>query len=228
MTYVKKSKFKRNLAILLILIVAIAGVAAAYAVLSVKPVEVGVKVGDTFTYDLEGTSTLTAANATETPGFYQYNQTESYKVTITAVNGTNVSLDAVWKFINGTEVSYQQNIDVANGDKTDEYGFWALYPAKLEKTDLLRPKGFDGYTVNNTDTKTYTDGVRSRCYWFINNQFFDYTDQTQSTLMYDYRQIFFDKETGMMTSFTWYQFFNNPEMQQVVTWKLVETSVWQV
>jgi len=228
MTYVKKSKFKRNLAILLILIVAIAGVAAAYAVLSVKPVEVGVKVGDTFTYSLQGTSTLTDANATETPGFYQYNQTDYYKITITAVNGTNVSLDTVWKFLNGTEVSAQQTIDIANGDKSDEYGFWALYPANLEKTDLLRPKGFDGYIVNNTDTMTYTSGVRGRCYWFINNQFFDIRDTTQSTLMYDYRQIFFDKETGMRTSFTNYQFYNNPEMQQVITWKLVDTSVWQV
>jgi hypothetical protein len=228
MTYVKKSKFKRNIALLAIIVLAVIGGFVAFAFLSVKPVEVGVKVGDTFTYQLEGASTLTAANATETPGFYQYNQTEYYKVTITGVNGTKVSLEAVWKFKNGTEVPYQQTIDIATGDKTDENGFWAIYPAKLEKTDLLRPRGYDGYTVNNTDTKTYTSGVRSRCYWFINNQFFDYTDPTQNTLMYDYRQIFFDKETGMMTSFTWYQFFNNPEKQQVVTWKLVDTSVWQI
>jgi hypothetical protein len=229
MTYVKKGHTKLYLALILVVIISIASLAAAYAVLSApKPVVVGVQVGDTFTYKLTGTYELTGANATPAPGFSMYNDTDYYKITITAINVTQVSMDTSWKFLNGTEIKTPQTLDIASGDKSDEYGFWALYPANLEKTDLLRPRGFDGYTVNNTDTTSYTSGDRPRCFWFINHQFFDVQDQTQSTLMYDYRNIFFDKQTGMLLSLENYKFYNNPEMQEVISWKLISTSVWQV
>jgi hypothetical protein len=229
MTYVKKGHRKLYLALILVIVLSIAGFAAAYAVLSApKPVVVGVHVGDTFTYSITGTSDLTGAGAVDTPGFSAYNETDYYKITITGINGSQVSMDTSWKFKNGTEINSPQTLDIGSGQKSDENGFWALYPANLEKTDLLRPRGYDNTRVNNTDTFTYSSGARGRCFWFINNEFFNVNDPTRSTLMYDYRNIFFDKATGMLTSFADYQFYNTPEMQEVITWTLVSTSVWQV
>jgi hypothetical protein len=117
-----------------------------------------------------------------------------------------------------------QTIDVASGSKTDDYGFWAIYPAGLSETDVLRPYGYDGQIVNNTDTS----GARALNSWHIYNQFYDTNDPTQSTLMYDYRDIFFDQETGMLISLTNYQLFNNPQKTEEIEWTLVGSSVWQV
>ncbi len=230
MTYVKKRPIKIYIALILVIALSIGGIAGAYVVLTApKPVDIGVKVGDTFTYGLVGTYNPMAEGATPTAGFSQYNNTEYYMVTITAINGTNVSMNTNWRFKNGTEVTSTQTIDVGNGEKTDEYGFWAIYPANLNIKDNLRPRGYDGTYVNNTDTYTYSTGlVRDRCYWFINNQFYDVRDETRSTLMYDYRNIFFDRQTGMLLSFTNHQFYNNPEKEEVIIWTLKSSSVWQV
>ncbi len=229
MTYTKKGHKNLYIVIFLVIALSVAGLTAAYAVLSApKPVEIGVHVGDTFTYNITGTSTLTGAGAVDTPGFSMYNETDYYKITITAINGTQVSMDTVWKFKNGTQIPTSQTLDVATGQKSDDHGFWALYPANLEKTNLLRPRGYDKTTVNNTDTAPYSSGYRGRCFWFINNEFSNVNDPTGSTLMYDYRNIFFDRETGMLTSLVNYQVYNNPQKQEEITWTLVASSVWQV
>lgn len=228
MTYQKKSSKKWLIAIILIVVLSVASAAALYITLSTVRVEVGVKVGDTFTYSIIGTSQLTAANATMTPGFAQYNQTDYYKITITAVNGEQVSMDTEWKFLNGTSIRNPQTINIGNGNKTDDNGFWAIYPANLNKGELLRPRGYDGQTVNNTDTYTYTSGPRGRCSWHINNQFYDINDQTYGTQMYDYRDIFFDRATGMMTYFANWQIYNNPSKTEVIYWNLKSTSVWEL
>ncbi len=229
MSYVKKSRTKLYLALLLVVILIVAAGAVVYAAMNgPKPVQVGVQVGDTFTYSIKGMSTLTGIDAVESDGFYLYNQTDYYKIVITDLNGTSVTMDTKWRFLNGTEINSPQTIDIASGQKTDENGFWALYPANLNIGDLLRPRGYDQTHVNNTDTGTYTSGDRARCFWFINNQFSDVRDPTQSTLMYDYRNIFFDRATGILVSFQNYQFYNNPEREEVITWVLVDSSVWQV
>lgn len=228
MTYVKKSHTKRNLGVILIIIVAVASIAVAYSTLTAKKVEVGVNVGDTFTYKLQGNFRPIASDATATPGFSMYNNTDYYKVTITGINDTTVTMDTVWRFLNGTDANSEQTIDIANGLKSDEYGFWAIYAANLNKGDALRLKGYDATYVNNTDTFTFTGGVRDRCYWFINNQFTDITDETRSTLRYNYLNIFFDRETGMLLSLTNNDYYNNPAREEVITWTLIDSSVWDV
>jgi hypothetical protein len=229
MTYVKKSHTKLYIAIILIAIIAVSGAAVAYSVLSVRHYEAGVKAGDTFTYSLKGYVELTGLDASMSDGFDVYNNTDYYKITVLDVtNKTTVTLQCDWKFLNGTTVTTMQTIDVATGNKSDSNGFWAIYPTDLNKADILRPYGYDGQVVNNTDTTTYTSGTRDRCYWYINNEFYDTNDPTQSTLMYDYRNIFFDRQTGMLTSLVNYQVYNNPEKTQEIEWTLVDSSVWQV
>jgi len=228
MTYVKKSHTKRYLAIILAIILIGAVAAAAYVVLSAPQVTVGVQVGDTFTYSIKGIVQLTGLEATPSPGFEQYNQTDYYKVVVTNVNGTSVTLDTTWRFLNGTEINKQQTIDIANGNKTDEYGFWALYPANLKTGDLLRPKGYDGKTVNNTYSAVWSSGNRTSNFWFINGQFQDTNDPTGSTLMYDYLYIYFDQKTGMMTGMQNYRYYNNPERSENTIYTLTNSSVWQV
>jgi hypothetical protein len=230
MTYVKKSHTKLYIGIILIAIIAVSGAAVAYSILSVRHYEAGVKAGDTFTYSLKGYADLTGLDASITPGFNDYNNTEYYKITILDVtNKTTVSMQCDWKFFNGTTITSTQTIDIATGLKSDESGFWAIYPTGLTTTDLLRPYGYDGKIVNNTYTETkYASGGRDTCTWHIENQFYDTNDPTQSTLMADYRNIYFDRQTGMLTALANWQMYNNPEKTQTIEWILVDSSVWQV
>ncbi len=227
MTYVKKSHTKAYLAVILAVILIVAAGGAAWAVLSApKPPAVGVKEGDTFTYSIKGTVELVAENAVPTEGFENYNQTDYFKVTITDVTGTNVTTRSVWRFLNGTEITYDENFDVAIGK--DRLVFWAIYPAGLNIGDLLRPNAFDGRTVNNTYTEPYSSGDRVTDFWFINNPFQDMHDVTGATLMYNYMNIYFDQQTGMLVKLENFIAYNNPERYEKIVWTLVDTNVWDV
>lgn len=220
---------KIYIAIVLLLILVVASGALIYAALTTpKPVLPGVHVGDTFTYHLQGTSILTGLDAVEPAGFWQYNATNYYKVTITGVNGSNVSLDTEWRFTNGTAITGTQTIDLANGQQTDDNGFWAIYASNLNKNDLLRPRGYDGLIVNSTEYKTYANSTRVRNLSNLENAFFDTTDPTQSTWRNEIINIYFDQQTGMLDTLTNIQQYNNPQMNLAITWRLVNSSVWQV
>ncbi len=65
-------------------------------------------------------------------------------------------------------------------------------------------------------------------FWFIENQFYDVNDPTQSTLRYDYTGVTFDKTTGMLETLTNYHEYNNPVMKATITWNIFNSSVWVV
>jgi hypothetical protein len=231
----RKSSKKVYIAIFLLIVLIAATGAIVYSYPNwaqnppAKEVTPGVNVGDTFTYSIHSTSNLIGLDAVEPAGFSQYNDTDYYKVTITGVNGSTVSMDSIWRFINGTERNYQQTINIANGLQTNQYtGFWAIYAPNLNLNDKVRPSGNDGLIVNSTDTETYADSTRQRNCWSLQNDFFDVNDPTYSTLQRKITTVFFDKETGMLETLSDVQRFNNPAMDLVITWKLVSSSVWAV
>ena len=100
----KGSHTKMYIAIILLAVLVAASVAVILATQSpaTKAVALGVQAGDTFTYHLLGTSNLTSLAAVDTPGFSVYNNTDNYKITITNVQGTLVSLDTLWTFKNAS------------------------------------------------------------------------------------------------------------------------------
>ncbi len=225
----KTSHKKAYIAILLLVLLIVASAAIIYAALpGPAKATVGVHVGDSFTYHIIGYSNLTDLNAVESPGFSQYNQTDYFKVTITGVNVTSVSLETLWRFTNGTEVTGEQTIDLSNGAETVTTGFWAVYSANLNVGDLLRPTGFDKLTVNATDTYAYAGGSRTRNFWYIASMFRDVNDPTGNTQRYDYTALWFDKKTGMLINLTSYSEYNNPGKVEVITWNLVNSTVWAV
>ena len=219
---------KATLTIILLIVLIVAAVGAYLVFSGPKKAVVGVHVGDTFTYKLTGTVTLQAIDATITPGFEVYNQTEYYKVAITEINGTNVTFNTDWHFRNGTSVTDTQTLDISNGLSSITNGFWAMYSSGLNVGNLIRPTGHDGITVNQTSTKTYPDGGRTRCFWSIENQFFDINDPTHNTLRYDYTAVYFDQKTGILETLNNITYYNNPLKTEAITWQLVSTSVWTV
>jgi hypothetical protein len=225
----KTTSKKVYVAITLLVIVVIASAAIVYATMianSGASATVGVHVGDTFFYKLTGTAVLFDSDAKPPAGFSDYNSTDYYKVTITGINGSVVLFDTVWQFKNGTAIPQSQLIDLSTGRTTGD--FWAIYAANLNVNDLLRPKGADGLIVNSTDTKTYANSTRQRNHFDIGNVFYDVNDPTYSTQRYEYDQVYFDKQTGILETLTNVQVYNNPQMNLIITWQLANSTDWDV
>ena len=225
----KTSSKKLYFAIILIVIIAVSAAAVIYVTeFSKAPIKVGVHVGDTFTYILSGVSNLTSPDAVTPAGFSMYNDTKDYIVTVTGISGTNVTLSTVWEFMNGTQIDSPQTIDIASGNRTDSSGFWALYPANLNKGDLLSPKGFDNQIVNDTEPQSYANSTRLRNFWQIAGEFQDTSDPTGNTQRFEYDAVYFDRSTGMLAYLENHEYYNNPAYDLTITWQLVSSNVWAV
>ena len=140
---------------------------------------------------------------------------------------TVVSFDTVWTFTNGTApIATPEWVNIATGANSGD--FWAIYPSTLNVNNLLSPNGYDGLIVNSTTTQTYADSSRTTNFWSIDNVFTNTNDPTGSTQQNNYIQVYFDEQTGMLTSLTNIIEYNNPEYNIIITWQLNSTNVWSV
>ncbi len=189
--------------------------------------KVGVHVGDSFTYSITGSCSGAVSNV-DYPGFYQLNDTQSYTVTVTDIQGDSVTLKIDWVFVNGTDIPKQQTIDLGNGSMTDANGFSFLYPSNLKVNDLIYPKMSSKVPVNETLTQTYASGARESAYFHVSTTQVYTQDPTQTTKRYLYDQIYFDRQTGMLTDFSEIQEYTNPEVELEVIYNLRSSTVWNV
>jgi len=217
-------------AVLLLALIALGATAAAVYSYQKHPASlslVGVQVGDRFTYSITGSCSDTVPN-TDYPGFYQLNETQYYNVTVTSIQGDSVSLQTDWVFVNGTDITGQQTIDLSNGVMTDESGFSFLYPSNLKVSDPIYPQMSSKVQVNATNTETYPSGTREILYYWASTTQAYTQDPTQNTQRYLYDQIYFDRQTGMLTAFSEIQEYNNPQLELEVIYSLTSSTVWNV
>ena len=202
---------------------------------------VGLNVGDTFTYKLTGDSVLFSSDATTPAYLSEYNNTEYFQVTVTGINGSIVTVNTIWQFTNGTAIQNSNWVNLETGNYSGE--FWAIYPSNLNANDFLYPNGnaglivnstntqtngYAGLTVNSTSIQTYTDSARATNYWSTSHTIASINAPSNGTELYTYLQVYFDKQTGMLTSLTNIQEYNNPEYNILITWQLTSTNVWTV
>jgi hypothetical protein len=231
MSHRKKSSSKKKyilISLLIILAILVAGIIYVIQSQSANQARPGVKVGDTFFYSITGTSNLVGIDAVIPAQFSQYNQTDFYKVTVTAVSNTEVTLSTEWRFLNGTSINRDQTIDLSSGTLSDPEGFWAVYAPNLATNSLLRPALNDGVIVNSTVTVQYADSTRKTNCWSINQELVNTNDPTYRTLLIEVLNVNFDRQTGMLVNLVDMQQYNNPEMTTAISWKLVSSTVWSV
>jgi hypothetical protein len=89
------------------------------------------KIGDIFTYKLNSNSVLGSADAAIPQELLQYNNTEYYQVTVTEINGVQVTFGTRWQFNNGTQISSTQIIDLTTGTSNNPIGFNYLFCSNL-------------------------------------------------------------------------------------------------
>ena len=192
---------------------------------SVNP---ALKVGDTFTYKLNGSSVLGSADAVTPEEFVQYNNTEYYQVTVTKINGSQVAIGTRWQFNNGTQISGMQVVDLSTGASADPTGFDYLYSSNLNVNDKLYPKETSGLSVNSSSTQKFANSSRATNYWAIESNFINTSDQTGNTMRNDFIGVYFDKQTGMLDKLTRIEFFTNPQILLTINWELTSSNVWVV
>jgi hypothetical protein len=227
----KKGVNKKAILAVMLLALIVIGVAAAAVFSNQKhplvTAKVGVNVGDTFTYSLSGLSSGSVPSSIN-PDFSIYNETSYYKVTVTAINGTRVTLDTNWVFRNGTNVESPQTIDLASGILSDLSGFYPLYPSGMNANQTIYPHVYRDVIVNGTSPEPYASGQRETNYYTLENLFYNTQDPTGSTQVSTYDQVYFDRQTGMLTSLVDIKDYNNPELSTEVIWTLTNTNVWQI
>ena len=185
-------------------------------------------VGDTFTYNLKGSTVLGSTDVVTPNEFMQYNNTNYYQVKVTGINGTQVFLDTFWLFNNGSQTESPQIIDLSTGRFADSNGFSYLYLSNLNVSDPLYPQGTDKLIVNSTNTQKFVNSSRATNCWSEEDQYVDTSDSTGNTIRDDFITVYFDKQTGMLDSLTRVEFFTNPQIELITTWQLVSSNVWAV
>lgn len=231
MAFKKKGVNKKVVFAVMLLAVIVIGAVAAVVYSNQKHTstlaKVGVQVGDTFTYSITGSCSDVVPDV-DYPGFYQLNDTQYYNVTVTGIQGDSVTLKTDWVFVNGTDIPQQQTIDLGNGSMTDSRGFSFLYPSNLKVNDPIYPQMSSKVPVNETLTQTYASGARESAYFHVSTTQVYTQDPTQTTKRYLYDQIYFDRQTGMLTSFSEIQEYTNPQLELEVIYSLRSSTVWNV
>jgi hypothetical protein len=189
----------------------------------------GVNVGDTFTYDIRGYYSSNDPNATIPENFPQINMTEWFKIVVTEVSGSEVTINTTWRFSNETELNGINTIDVETGINNPIDGFWAIYASNLRANDRTRPNGPDQSTINATSPKEYSSGVtRETNTLSLVQNYYDADDPTYGTTLTEYMQADFDKQTGMLVQLSDISDYTNPGMRLALLWTLMDTNVWAV
>jgi len=187
----------------------------------------GVKEGNEFTYDIRGFWSSSDADTIMPEAFSQLNMTEWYKITVTGVSGPEVSIEAIWRFTNGTEYKGTGAVNVETGIYNPTEGFWAIYGANLKANDRIRPLGPDRATVNETATSNYgAGGTREINRVALIREYYDADDPTSTWT--EYININFDRKTGMLVDLLDMSVYSSPQQRLTITWKLKESNVWTI
>src|SRR3989337_1511222 len=106
--------------------------------------QAGVSEGNTFKYNMPFYWSPTNQTATAQTEWINANATEYYQATIQLVTGTTVTIDTVWRFLNGTEITNTELTDVAIGAGGSILVYAAnlaagvqLYPSSPSITDRI-------------------------------------------------------------------------------------------
>jgi len=179
--------------------------------------QVGVSGGDTFKYDMAFYWSSTNPTATAPTSWTNANATEYYQATIQLITGTTVTIDTVWRFLNGTEVTNTEQTDVVIGVG----GSILLYAANLTAGVQLYPlSSYITDRINETIARSYSQGSRETNHIEVKK-----TDVENE--VYSYINLYFDKQTGIMVEvYTEDVYTSMPDQTFSRTAKLKESSLW--
>jgi len=193
---------------------------------------VGVNIGDWIKFaDIDVTWSSNDPNASKMPwgmDLEMYNQTEWVRMEITQVSGTNVTIQMVQHFKNGSDETSSGWVDVDTGDGVNVTSM--LISANLNENDAMYTLGYEGWFINETITRIYPDGARETNH--INSTIaYNYTIPPDIEVDYFYSMNFYwDRATGIMVEDSFE--VRNQTGEYLTAWsmvfKITESSVWVI
>jgi len=146
------------------LVLAMSGAASA------QPRIVGVNVGDWFKYGNAVVYWYTNDTSATMPEYLEdFNETEWMTGTITNVLGTNITVQTLTHFKNGTEEISSGHVDIDTGE--GNMTMWII-SADLGVNDSLYSAGYySEWRINETIPRTYPDGPRQTNHINITTEF---------------------------------------------------------
>ncbi len=194
----------------------------------------GVHYGDNFVYSLVSNWSSSNSSLTVPSELVDFNSTLSFNVTVTAVQGVNVTAMTVQRFgNNSTDDNRLITMNVDSGSNYFMNGFAGFFDANLGAGDLLRPSGNDtnpvtGVTsesvrINQTIPRTYASGTRDTNVVTVSYPVIDASNTTLGTQTITY---YIDKAVGVLVERKDYTEF--PDQNGTELWTLKSTNVWTV
>jgi len=188
----------------------------------------GVKAEDEFTYEIKSFWNSQDPETVPSDSFFEFNQTEWFKVTVTGVSEAEVSINTTWRFKNGTKLEGIGTMNVETGMPYPTGGFWAIYAASLKAGDNVRPIGPDRSTINETATRQHANGTRETNRITLVQESCDANDPTHTRTWIEYMNNHFDRQTGMLFELRDTNVYTNPDMTLTILWMIIDTNVWTV
>ena len=139
----------------------------------------GVHQEDYFIYDITSHWSSSNASLSVPPYLLGINDTRWYNVTVSGVQGINVTARTAQHFANGTDDNRLITLDVDSGSIYFMYGFQGFFDANLTVGELLRPSGNSTVTINQTISRDYVSGKRDTNVVAIS---YPITDSTNSSI----------------------------------------------
>jgi hypothetical protein len=190
-----------------------------------QPRTVGVTVGDWFKYgDITGSWSSNDPNSTRPSGWIsEVNETEWILMSIEDVSGTNITVQSIIHFTNGTEITEGGYADIDTGDGTMTF---IAISANLNANDTIYSSpGYSTQKINETITRTYPDGVRDTNYMNI-------TSEHNVTGFYQYVSMswYWDRSSGIFVEMSqdYTSHTGNYTTTGSVLFKITESNVWVI
>lgn len=216
-----------NKKIILLTLVSVFLLSATIVTSSAQTRIVGVSEGNWFKYgEITVNWSSNDPNATFPPpgyeGWEELNETEWMLMTVADVYGTNITIQTVQRFKNGTEKTESGDIDITgDGNMT----IWAI-SANLDAGDTVyASEAYSEWRINETIVRTYPDSVRD-------TNHLNMTVEQSETDYYYYNSMSFywDKPTGIIVEI--YYDWINQTGEYLTTWsmlfRITESNVWVV
>lgn len=158
-----------------------------------------------------------------------YNQTEWVRTEITQVSGTNVTMQMVQHFKNGSDDTSSGWVDVDTGDGVN--ATFMIISANLNENDAIYTSGdYSDWLINETITRTYPDGARETNH--INITFaYNYTIPPDIEFDYFYSMNFYwDRATGILVEDGFEVINQTGEYLTALSMvsKITESNVWVI
>jgi hypothetical protein len=185
----------------------------------IPQVAVGVSEGDYFKYNVVYIWKSTDPGDTAPAYWVEGNSTEFYQTMMDRIAGTAITINTLWRFLNGTEILGEEFVDVSTGLG----GSPAVYAANLSAGDQLYPFSSDmPWSIDATEKRSYGAAERE-------------TNHVQATIsgdegeIYRYLDVYFDKATGALVETTLSTVFSeSPDQTFTRVLNLKETNAWDM